>query len=104
VRSELGGTVDGRLGSAFNGNLFWFARAAWAHEFEGDTSATAVFQSLPGTNFTVQGAAEPTNAALLSAGAEFRVMNGTTLGARFEGEFASGTTVYSGMGTLRVNW
>jgi outer membrane autotransporter protein len=104
ARTELGGDIDGRIGAVFNGDVFWYARAAWAHEFDGDTSATAAFQSLPGIGFTVQGAATPADAALLRAGAEWRIANGTSVGARFEGEFANGSSVYTGMGTLRVNW
>jgi len=50
------------------------------------------------------GAAAPKNSALLSLGAEWRMTNGVTLGARFDGEFAQGSRSYAGTGSLRYGW
>jgi len=64
----------------------------------------AVFQSLPGASFTVNGAAPPHNSALASAGAELRVAPSWSLSAKFDGEFASGAQTYAGTATLRRTW
>jgi uncharacterized protein with beta-barrel porin domain len=42
--------------------------------------------------------------ALVSTGAELRLVNGVTLLAKFDGEFARGSQTYVGAGTLRVSW
>jgi hypothetical protein len=47
----------------------------------------AVF--LPGASFIVHGATPAKNSALTSAGAEYRLVNGVTLLAKFDGEFAA---------------
>jgi uncharacterized protein with beta-barrel porin domain len=44
------------------------------------------------------------NSALLSAGAELRLANSWSVGARFDGEFASRSQTYAGTGTVRYAW
>ena len=46
------------------------ARLAWAHDWVGNAALGAVFQTLPGAAFTVNGAAVPANSALVSAGGQ----------------------------------
>jgi uncharacterized protein with beta-barrel porin domain len=60
-----------------------------------------VFQTLPGASFIVNGALPPHNSALTSAGAELRFTNGVTLLAKFEGDFAPGSSTYGGIGAVR---
>ena len=48
-------------------------RVAWVHDFDPESRINAVFRTLPGANFTVDGAAGPRNAALTSAVAELRM-------------------------------
>jgi autotransporter-associated beta strand protein len=103
TRSELGARVDYRMMTEY-GALTWRARAAWGHEFSTERSVAASFQALPGFGFTVIGAAQATDVALVSAGAELKLRNGVSLSARFDGEFAGRTQVYAGTGALRVNW
>ena len=43
-------------------------------------------------------------AALVSAGAEYRLAHGLTLLGKFDGEFASRSTTYAGTGALRYSW
>ena len=84
---------------------FSFAHAlAWAHDFVSNSSLGAVFESLPGTNFVVNGAPLPQNSALMSAGAELFITPRLTLLAKFDGEFAPGSQTYAGSGTLRYSW
>ena len=66
------------------------ARAvAWAHDWVSDPTLAAVFQTLPGASFIVNGATPAKNSALASAGTDLRLANGITLLAKFDGEFAS---------------
>ena len=79
-------------------------RAAWAHDFNTDRSASATFQSLPGASFVVGGASPAANAALTTASAELTFRNGITLGTTFDGEFSEVTRSYAGRGVVRYNW
>jgi uncharacterized protein with beta-barrel porin domain len=64
------------------------ARLAWAHDWVSDPALAAVFQTLPGASFIVNGATPAKDSALASAGAELRLANGVTLLGKFDGEFA----------------
>ena len=79
-------------------------RAAWAHDYNTDRSASATFQALPGASFVVGGASPAANAALTTASAELTFRNGITLGTTFEGEFSEVTRSYAGRGVVRYNW
>jgi uncharacterized protein with beta-barrel porin domain len=69
-----------------------------------DPSLAALFQTLPGASFIVNGATPAKNSALASAGAELKLANGVSLLGKFDGEFASHSQTYAGTGTLRVSW
>jgi len=69
-----------------------------------DPSLAAVFQTLPGASFIVNGAVPAKDSTLVSAGAEYRLANGLTLLGKFDGEFASHSTTYAGTGTVRYSW
>ncbi len=62
------------------------------------------FEALPGASFIVQGATPAKNAALASAGAELRLINGLFLLGKFDGEFAAHSQTYAGTGTVRYAW
>jgi hypothetical protein len=79
-------------------------RVAWAHDWISDPTLAAVFQTLPGASFIVNGATPAKNSALTSAGAELRLANGVTLVGKFDGEFASHSSTYAGTGTVRYTW
>jgi autotransporter-associated beta strand protein len=103
TRSELGARFDHRA-PVYGALLILRARAAWGHEFSTERSIDAAFQALPGFGFTVIGAAQAADVALMSAGAELKFRNGVSLAAKFDGEFSGRTQVYAGTGALRVNW
>jgi uncharacterized protein with beta-barrel porin domain len=103
VRTELGARFDDPAVIA-GMPLLLRARLAWAHDFVGDPAVSAAFESLPGTNFIVNGAPLPQNLALTSAGAEFYLTPRLTLLVKFDGEFAPGSQTYAGTGTLRYTW
>jgi outer membrane autotransporter protein len=103
TRSELGGRFDD-LTTLDNLPLILRAKLAWAHDWVSNPSLNASFQSLPGTSFTVNGAPIPQNSALTSAGAQLFFTPNWSLLAKFDGEFASGSQLYAGSGTLRYTW
>jgi outer membrane autotransporter protein len=104
TRAEFGAWVDKAVALDQGATLMLRGRAAWAHDFNNDQGINAAFQTLPGASFTVNGAEAAPNAALLSAGAELRLINNWSVAAKFDGEFASGARTYAGTGTLRYVW
>jgi uncharacterized protein with beta-barrel porin domain len=80
------------------------ARVAWAHDWASNPALTATFESLPGTNFIVNGAAMPPDSALISAGSEWRLTPRLALLTKFDGAFAPTAQTYAGSGTLRYSW
>jgi autotransporter-associated beta strand protein len=104
TRSELGARFD-NLQVVDGMPLVLRGRLAWAHDwFTNATALNAVFQTLPGSNFTVNGAAPPKNSALTTAAAELHISANWTAIAKFDGEFGSGSQTYGGTGTLRYSW
>jgi uncharacterized protein with beta-barrel porin domain len=55
-----------------DGILTLRGRFAWAHDFDPDRSIGAAFQSLPGTSFVVNGAAQAADSALTTASIEMK--------------------------------
>jgi outer membrane autotransporter protein len=104
TRTELGAWFDNTIALDGGNVLALRSRAAWAHDHNNDTSQNAVFQTLPGSNFTVNGAQAAPNSLLTSLGAELRLASNWSVGARFDGEFASGSQTYAGTGTVRYAW
>ena len=104
TRSELGARFDRLLAVNPNAVLTLRARLAWAHDWVSDPTLAAVFQALPGASFVVNGAAPAKNSALASAGTELRLANGVSLIGKFDGEFASRSSTYAGIGTVRYAW
>jgi uncharacterized protein with beta-barrel porin domain len=79
-------------------------RAAWAHDYDTDRNVSAVFQSLPGSGFTVSGANAAGDVALTSASAELAFAGGLSLAATFDGEFSDVSRSYAGKGVVRYVW
>jgi uncharacterized protein with beta-barrel porin domain len=94
-RSELGVRSD-RSFAVQDAILTLRGRAAWAHDFNADRSVSATFQTLPGASFVVNGAALAHDAALTTASAELKWLNGFSLAGTFEGEFSAVTNSYAG--------
>jgi uncharacterized protein with beta-barrel porin domain len=103
TRSELGARFD-NLQVVDAMPLVLRARMAWAHDWISNSSLGAVFQALPGSSFTVNGAAPPRNSAPTSASAELHITTNWTAIAKFDGEFAQTAQTYAGTGTLRYSW
>lgn len=79
-------------------------RMAWAHNFDTDRSATAVFQALAGASFEVNGAGQAENSLLTSTSAELVWQNGFSIGGTFDSEFSSDARSYAGKGVVRYQW
>jgi autotransporter-associated beta strand protein len=103
IRSELGVRTDKSF-ALQNAILTLRGRAAWAHDFNPDRAIGATFQALPGANFVVNGAAQAHDAALTTASAEIKWLNGWSAAATFEGEFSDVTRSYAGKGVVRYAW
>ncbi|MDB5626077.1 MAG: Extracellular serine protease precursor, partial [Tardiphaga sp.] len=104
TRTELGTRYDSLFRLGASTDLLLRARLAWAHDFNNDNRARALFQTLPTAVFTTNGASPAADGALISAGAEMRFANGMALAAKFDGEFSSTTTIYAGTVTARYQW
>jgi len=103
TRTELGAWFD----RAFieRGHLWTvYGRLAWAHDPGNTPRATAIFQALPGSNFVVNGAAPNPDSALVTAGVKYDWRNGWSFLAKFDGEFSSNTSIFSGTGMVRKVW
>ena len=103
TRGELGLRSDKSV--AVNDAILTLrGRAAWAHDFNPDRSLAATFQTLPGASFVINGAAQASDSALVTAAAEMKWLNGFSLAATFEGAFSQVTRSYAGKGVARYNW
>jgi outer membrane autotransporter protein len=101
TRIELGARFDHPV-IVGNGMLMLLrGRLAWAHDWVTAPSLLASFQTLPGASFIVTGASPAKDSILASAGSELRITPSLSLDAKFEGEFASHSQTYGGIGTLR---
>jgi len=103
TRSELGARFD-HLQLVNGMPLLLRARVAWAHDWVSNPSLTATFQILPGTSFIVNGAAVPSDSALITAGAALQLNKNLSLEAKFDGQFANTSQIYTGTGTVRYAW
>lgn len=103
TRSELGLRSDKSI--AMQDGVFTLrGRLAWAHDYNADRNVGATFQTLPGASFVVNGARPAPDAALTTASAEWKWLNGWSAAAAFEGEFSNVTRSYAGKGLVRYAW
>jgi uncharacterized protein with beta-barrel porin domain len=103
ARTELGVRTDKSFAMS-NGVLTLRGRAAWAHDFNTDRNVTALFQTLPGAAFVVNGAAQAHDSALVTGAAEMKWLNGWSAATIFEGQFSNVTNSYAGKGVVRYSW
>jgi autotransporter-associated beta strand protein len=103
TRTELGLRAD-RSFAAAGGLMTLRGRLAWAHDYNPDRTVGAVFQTLPGAAFVVNGAAQARDSALTTAAVQMTWMNGWSASATFEGEFSNVTRSYAGKGVVRYAW
>ncbi len=101
TRSELGAWFDWSTPMSYDSTLVFRGRTAWAHDYWSSSSATAMFEALPGSSFNVFGASPPTNLLLTSADAELWLRNGFSFDVRLDSELADHAQRYMGTGELR---
>lgn len=101
LRSEVGLEGDTELGSLFGARTRLVARLAWAHEYQTTGSASAWFQSLPGSSFVVSGAPLPSDMGIV------RVMStvelNPTWSLRFQADAEFADRYASIGGTVRIS-
>ncbi|MDH2344855.1 autotransporter domain-containing protein [Bradyrhizobium sp. SSUT77] len=103
TRTELGLRADKSFAAA-GGLMTLRGRVAWAHDYNPDRTVGAVFQTLPGSAFVVNGAAQARDSALTTAAVQMSWMSGWSASATFEGEFSNVTRSYAGKGVVRYAW
>ncbi|WP_244443257.1 autotransporter domain-containing protein [Bradyrhizobium sp. Ai1a-2] len=103
MRTELGLRADKSF-AVEDGVVTLRGRTAWAHDFNPDRAASAVFQTLPGAAFVVNGAAQAHDSALTTASLEMKWLNGWSAAGTFEGEFSGISQSYAGKGVVRLSW
>ncbi|MFL6807598.1 MAG: autotransporter domain-containing protein [Bradyrhizobium canariense] len=103
TRTELGLRADKSFAAA-GGLMTLRGRVAWAHDYNPDRTVGAVFQTLPGSAFVVNGAAQAHDSALTTAAVQMSWMNGWSASTTFEGEFSNVTRSYAGKGVVRYAW
>jgi outer membrane autotransporter protein len=104
TRSELGARFDKQILVNWNAVLALRGKVAWAHDWITDPTLTPAFQALPGASFIVRGGTPAKDSALTSVGVELRLINGLSLLAKFDGEFAAHSQTYGGTGAVRYTW
>jgi uncharacterized protein with beta-barrel porin domain len=102
-RSEIGARAD-KSWALPNAILTLRGRAAWAYDYNTNAAIGATFQTLPGASFVDNGTAQAGDAALVTASAEMKWLNGFSLAGTFEGEFSGVTRSYAGKGVVRYAW
>lgn len=103
TRTELGLRADKSFAAA-GGLMTLRGRVAWAYDYNPDRTVGAVFQTLPGSAFVVNGAAQAHDSALTTAAVQMSWMNGWSASATYEGEFSNVTRSYAGKGVVRYAW
>lgn len=103
TRSELGLRTD-KSYAMQNGVLTVRGRAAWAHDCNPSRAVTALFQTLPGAGFVVNGARVDADSALVSGSAEMKWLSGFSIAGTFDGEFSGNVSSYSGKGVFKYSW
>jgi uncharacterized protein with beta-barrel porin domain len=78
--------------------------AAWEHELDDNPLVQAAFQSLPGSNFILEGARPAADTALLSAGLHIEKSGAISFGMHGDARVGAGTTIITGTFDLAVNW
>ena len=104
TRTELGAWLDHTTLLDRGASLTLYTKLAWAHDFGDTPSASAIFQSLPGSSFVVNGAAPARDGGLVTTGARYDLVNGWSFTAKFDGEFSQTTSIYSGTAMVRKMW
>jgi outer membrane autotransporter protein len=100
VRSELGIELDSDQGRVLGSKANLSARLAWAHEYQTTGTASAWFQSLPGSSFTVSGAPLPSDVGLARMTSTLQLDPAWSLRLQADAEFGNNYGALAG--TARI--
>jgi outer membrane autotransporter protein len=104
TRFELGAWADKTFALPDGNAMKLFGRAAWAHDWQSNSSLQATFLSLPVVSFAVTGAKPAPDQALLTAGVEWRFAKDWTAMAKLDGEIGAGSHTYAATGRVSYAW
>jgi uncharacterized protein with beta-barrel porin domain len=99
---EVGLRFDARMPLPWPAWIDFRARAAYARNAMGAPTMSAAFQSLPSAAFAVKGAALPSNAALLTAEAEYQVGPNLSALVKVDSALSAGANTIAGSAALRL--
>lgn len=99
----VGAQVDGE--TELNARLLkGWVRIGWVHEWLANRNVTAGFNTLPGSNFTVDGATAASDAFRLNFGGSYAVATQVSLFANGTAEFSDRGESIGGTAGVRLTW
>lgn len=103
LRTELGAGAEWSV-PFDTGSLSLRARGAWGYDHDVDNTVDAAFQSIAGSDFTVEGATQDRHALLVSAGVGLGFHNGLYVAGSASGKLGMNTQIYSGNVKVGYAW
>lgn len=104
ARTEVGVMFDWSRPLSQGTTVGVHAQAAWLHSYGANPSIEATFQAIPGSPFTVEGAAMARDSLLLSLTTEIEIDNGFTLAGSIGSELSSTRQTYAGSVKVGRSW
>ncbi|HTV37995.1 MAG TPA: autotransporter outer membrane beta-barrel domain-containing protein, partial [Xanthobacteraceae bacterium] len=104
MRAEVGLWADKTFTLDDNSKFLIRGKVGYAHDTWNNVMLNAQFVSLPTPSFTLTGITPPANLGLASLVSEIRYLNGWSLGAKLDGEFASGSYSVGATGSVKYSW
>lgn len=104
VRSELGVDLGWSRPLPAGGVSSFGVRAAWAHDFGGNETSSAAFQSLPDVAFPITAAALDRDSLVLSASVGIASAGGVSIDGSLNLEQSANARSYGGAITLGYRW
>ena len=104
LRSELGVEGDADLGTVLGSKARLQARLAWAHEWQTANTASAWFQSLPGSSFTVSGTPLPADIAIVRVLSEVALDRTWSFRLQADAELAGNYGSFAGTARIAARW
>jgi uncharacterized protein with beta-barrel porin domain len=102
TRTELGAWFDSD--TFIDKGIKLYSRLAWAHDFDNEGTSTAFFQSLGSGSFLINSAKPAHDGALVTTGFEYRLSDGWSVLGKFDGEFSTTTSIFSGTASIKKVW
>lgn len=103
-RGEAGLRTDKVVAVNAGGQVSLFGKFAYARDEISNPQAGVALTGVGPTTFATYGALPSRDLALVTSGAEWRLANGVSVMAKFDGEFGDRSTTYGGTGRIRYTW